>query len=1000
MSIQPLPPDVIAQIKSSTTITSLNGVICELLKNSLDAGSSKIEVSVDYSRGGCVVEDNGLGIPPSEFREVGGLGKLYHSSKLKTQSPTHGARGTFLASLSAMALLSITSHHHEHLSHNTISMHKSEVVVRQCPAPGHHDLQYHDHGTRVTVRDLFGNMPVRVKQRSIMAEKSPGNSKDWQDLKRNVTALILCWPADVAITVREVGTLQKIIYRLPVGHQTLRTASSTGVSISKVCSILSQASFITPDEKSSWLHVKASTNTICIQGTISLIPSATKHVQFLSFGIQPIMALDGQSVLHDEINRLFLNSAFGNEEETVELGDSEKIRRANDARYKSDGFTIKELHGGRKGVERWPMFYINVQPETGKFERLNFDDVLDDKQNTLVTIMELVQTMIIEFLTQNHFRPKANRTRRKEKKVDGKSDCPAENSDCEPLDKVTGRGSDSQPHAGSRGTVKLGLGPKKQKIEHVGTNVKLPSFRRSSSQIESPFDGWSRIKTGAAGTRFPRFSIEDMSIDQSTKPSEVSGRSTRPSTPDPSQSHQSSTPLVSSTGKLLRRPFGGFEFPKSKSFKLTPQQAKTAPATPIDANDDDEVVEWINPITRVKSLINPRTGLTLGPRSKSDDRSNRSSISSVRHSMRQPLTGSKDEPSVWVSNILRNWENPIFKPTEASVPQVSAGCLDLASQDILHGRRHYCTQIDIDRAFKESSPGINGRISKNSLRNAQVIAQVDKKFILIKILATESLPHTTGAEGEEILVIVDQHAADERIRIEGLMEELCRPHTEIASRSPSSDHDVLSLRLEKPLVFEIPDKEALLFRTHKCHFHRWGIHFEMPSKATNHGKARTSSLQRLVVRSLPTGIAERCKLDPRLLIDLIRTEAWKCAEGQQTSCTKPCQSLDDQPNYRRSWLHQIHSCPQGIIDMLNSRACRSAIMFNDELGLEQCKVLIRKLAECLFPFQCAHGRPSLIPLVELNSLNLEREPDSALPRSKEDQHFGKAFRSWRSNTAS
>lgn len=77
MSIQPLPEDVIAQIKSSATVTSLNGVIFELLKNSLDAGSTKVDISVDYSRGGCVVEDDGSGILPSEFWENGCLGRLH-----------------------------------------------------------------------------------------------------------------------------------------------------------------------------------------------------------------------------------------------------------------------------------------------------------------------------------------------------------------------------------------------------------------------------------------------------------------------------------------------------------------------------------------------------------------------------------------------------------------------------------------------------------------------------------------------------------------------------------------------------------------------------------------------------------------------------------------------------------------------------------------------------------------------------------------------------------
>ncbi len=80
MSIQPLPPEVIAQIKSSTMITSLNGVVCELLKNSLDASSRKVEITVDYSRGSCVLEDDGLGILPSEFGEEGCLGKLYREN--------------------------------------------------------------------------------------------------------------------------------------------------------------------------------------------------------------------------------------------------------------------------------------------------------------------------------------------------------------------------------------------------------------------------------------------------------------------------------------------------------------------------------------------------------------------------------------------------------------------------------------------------------------------------------------------------------------------------------------------------------------------------------------------------------------------------------------------------------------------------------------------------------------------------------------------------------
>lgn len=75
--IRQLPPDVIAKIKSSTSITHLNGVIVDLVKNSLDANAQTVLVSVDFKRGSCIVEDDGEGIRPVEFESTGGLGKAH-----------------------------------------------------------------------------------------------------------------------------------------------------------------------------------------------------------------------------------------------------------------------------------------------------------------------------------------------------------------------------------------------------------------------------------------------------------------------------------------------------------------------------------------------------------------------------------------------------------------------------------------------------------------------------------------------------------------------------------------------------------------------------------------------------------------------------------------------------------------------------------------------------------------------------------------------------------
>ena len=75
--IRPLPPEVAAQVKSSVVISSLCDVVIGLLNNSLDAGACNVDISVDFSRGACSVEDDGYGIPPKDFEDSGGLGKPY-----------------------------------------------------------------------------------------------------------------------------------------------------------------------------------------------------------------------------------------------------------------------------------------------------------------------------------------------------------------------------------------------------------------------------------------------------------------------------------------------------------------------------------------------------------------------------------------------------------------------------------------------------------------------------------------------------------------------------------------------------------------------------------------------------------------------------------------------------------------------------------------------------------------------------------------------------------
>ncbi|TGO19713.1 hypothetical protein BPAE_0337g00040 [Botrytis paeoniae] len=930
MSIQPLPSDVIAQIRSSSTITTLNGVIFELVKNCLDACCSKIDIDVDYSRGSCTVEDNGLGIMPSEFGQNGGLGKLYHSSKLNASNPTHGGYGTFIALLSALSLLSITSHHHLHHSHNSINMHRSVIVSRQTPAPDQHHIASFKHGTRVTVRNLFGSMPVRVKQRAIASGNRQVIAQMWDGLRKDIVSLLLAWPKNISLSIKENGTDQKFTIRRSLATSEWRPVGS--VDLFNTCSILSKASYIAIDEKSSWIPVSGSTSNLIVNGAISLIPSATKHIQFLAFGIEPLISRDNYNFLYEEINRWFLNSSFGNREEADELDEVELKRRSKDRRYKGDGYTNKELKGGRKSVDRWPMFYINVHKvDQSKHARLKVDDVLDEKRNTLDKILEFLRAIIVEFLTRNHFRPKlapGNRTKRL--KLATSSTNPEILEQCGPT-KTNQSCQDmntSSTTPQSSGDGDENYSQKRARIDTLGTKVKLPSFRQSRFAFDSPFESWSKIKTGIEQ---PHRKFTDTPESFGT-PAQVSSK----------VEVRAATPLISKSGQLTRCPFEESQAPVSKA------TAFTSNAQESDASGD-ELVVWVNPLNKVKSLVNRRTGLVVSE--EKDDRKDGKQLisnSSSRLTAAKQSLASGKQPIPWIGDILNRWENPVFAPVEPSIPQVSIDGLVLETQEIIHGRHQHCSQVEIEKAFKETSSGLHGRISKDALKNADLISQVDKKFILAN-LQRRSM---AGEDSSSLLVIIDQHAADERIRIENLLSDFLIYPT--VSNTPASA-SVFTTPLENPLSFDISTKDSQLFRTYMNHFSYWGIIYSVSSTAAT-----------ITVQYLPPLITARLIANPNLLLHILRTELYSYHDNPTSHPTITSES---------TWIERIAHIPKSILQLLNSRACRTAIMFNDELGFDECRELVRRLANCKFPFMCAHGRVSMVLLGDLEMMTKMRDGD-------------------------
>src|SRR4051812_36907792 len=113
------------------------------------------------------------------------------TSKYDESIELYGQNGTFLTSLAALSLLTIISKHREFRSTNRITLYRTEALSRMTPVPASEGSQILEHGTTITVRDLFGNMPVRVKHRSLHEQQSSGHDRTWDSLKHAVIAHIL-----------------------------------------------------------------------------------------------------------------------------------------------------------------------------------------------------------------------------------------------------------------------------------------------------------------------------------------------------------------------------------------------------------------------------------------------------------------------------------------------------------------------------------------------------------------------------------------------------------------------------------------------------------------------------------------------------------------------------------------------------------------------------------------------------------------------------------------
>lgn len=159
MSIHKLPDFVINRLKAWEVVQRPASLLKELVENSLDAGATELIITInDGGKSFLSLQDNGCGI---ELSDMDLLLERYATSKIDSEQDlfslkSYGFRGEALASIAEVSKISVLTKTKYAEIWTKLVRRGNENVIKHLGVP-------FEHGTLITVEDLFYNVPARLK---------------------------------------------------------------------------------------------------------------------------------------------------------------------------------------------------------------------------------------------------------------------------------------------------------------------------------------------------------------------------------------------------------------------------------------------------------------------------------------------------------------------------------------------------------------------------------------------------------------------------------------------------------------------------------------------------------------------------------------------------------------------------------------------------------------------------------------------------------------------